>query len=624
MNAFWITFSASIIVLISIASLPLLNNNNNNYLTNLLNWRSSSSCLSEEVADLLVTNGTIYTSDEALPFADSMAIRNGRILRVGNYSSIKKLERTWTQELNLDGKIVVPGFVDSHVHFIPGGLQMARVSLRGVNTKDLFVDKIRKAVANVKQGSWLLGGSWNNDIWGGDLPMASWIDSITPHNPVWLSRMDGHMGLANTVALTLAGISRNNENPNDGAIVRNNEGEPTGLLIDSAMKLVLSHIPEASVDERREALLRASNHALKRGVTTVVDFGRYFPGSSPEYPWEDFSDVYKWADLSGNMMTRVCLFFPMETWSRLVDLMSKSGRVLSQWIYLGGVKAFADGSLGSNSALFREPYVDDPNNYGLQVVDLDDLYNMTLSSDKYGLQVSIHAIGDRANGLILDMYTSLASEKQIRDRRFRIEHAQHLAPGTVARFGEQSVIASVQPDHLLDDADSATKKLGSERAERGSYLFKSLLTNNAQLAFGSDWPVCDFWISSVCVSVSTQFLVKFCYAMWFVAVLFQVADINPLKSIRTSMKRIPPGWEKAWIPSECLCLKDALKAYTISAAHACFLDKYVGSLSPGKYADFVVLSTNSWEDFATEVSTDVEATYIGGSKAYSIRSEDKK
>ncbi|XP_059304732.1 protein LONG AFTER FAR-RED 3 isoform X4 [Lycium ferocissimum] len=528
MNAFWITFSASIIVLISIASLPLLNNNNNNYLTiaDLLNWRSSSSCLSEEVADLLVTNGTIYTSDEALPFADSMAIRNGRILRVGNYSSIKKLERTWTQELNLDGKIVVPGFVDSHVHFIPGGLQMARVSLRGVNTKDLFVDKIRKAVANVKQGSWLLGGSWNNDIWGGDLPMASWIDSITPHNPVWLSRMDGHMGLANTVALTLAGISRNNENPNDGAIVRNNEG-----------------------------------------------------------------DVYKWADLSGNMMTRVCLFFPMETWSRLVDLMSKSGRVLSQWIYLGGVKAFADGSLGSNSALFREPYVDDPNNYGLQVVDLDDLYNMTLSSDKYGLQVSIHAIGDRANGLILDMYTSLASEKQIRDRRFRIEHAQHLAPGTVARFGEQSVIASVQPDHLLDDADSATKKLGSERAERGSYLFKSLLTNNAQLAFGSDWPV---------------------------------ADINPLKSIRTSMKRIPPGWEKAWIPSECLCLKDALKAYTISAAHACFLDKYVGSLSPGKYADFVVLSTNSWEDFATEVSTDVEATYIGGSKAYSIRSEDKK
>ncbi|KAK6781863.1 hypothetical protein RDI58_019659 [Solanum bulbocastanum] len=587
MNALWVVVSASFVLLLSVASIPLLNNNGN-YLTYLLNWRSSS--FLSEVADLLVTNGTIYTSDEALPFADSMAIRNGRILRVGNYSSIKELARTWTKELNLDGKIVVPGFIDSHLHFIPGGLEMARVELRGVNTKDLFVDKIRKAVANVKQGSWLLGGGWNNDIWGGDLPMASWIDSITPHNPVWLTRMDGHMGLANTVALTLAGISCNNENPNGGAIVRNNDGEPTGLLIDSAMKLVLSHIPEATVYERREALTRASNHALKRGVTTVVDFGRYFPGASPDHSWEDFSDVYKWADLSGNMTTRVCLFFPMETWSRLVDLMSKSGHVLSQWIYLGGVKAFADGSLGSNSALFHEPYADDPNNNGLQVVDLDSLYNMTLSSDKFGLQVSIHAIGDRANDLILDMYASLPSGKQIRDRRYRIEHAQHLAPGTVARFGEQSVIASVQPDHLLDDADSATKKLGSERAERGSYLFKSLLTNNAQLAFGSDWPV---------------------------------ADINPLKSIRTSMKRIPPRWEKAWIPSECLCLEDALKAYTISAAHACFLDKYVGSLSPGKYADFVVLSTNSWEDFATEVNADVEATYVGGSKAYSIKPEDK-
>ncbi|XP_075109582.1 protein LONG AFTER FAR-RED 3 isoform X2 [Nicotiana tabacum] len=615
MNTFWVTLSASVIVvLLSIASLPLLNNNAN-YLKYL---RRSSS----EVADLVVTNGTIYTSDDSLPFADSMAISNSRILRVGNYSSIKKLARTLTKELNLHGKIVVPGFIDSHVHFIPGGLQMARVELRGVNTKDLFVEKIRKAVANVKEGSWLLGGGWNNDIWGGDLPMAAWIDSVTPHNPVWLARMDGHMGLANTLALTLAGISRNNENPNGGAIIRNNDGEPTGLLIDSAMKLVLPHIPEASVDERREALLRASSHALKRGVTTVVDFGRYFPGSSPEYPWDDFSDVYRWADLSGNMMTRICLFFPMETWSRLVDLMSKSGRVLSQWIYLGGVKAFADGSLGSNSAFFHEPYADDLNNYGLQVVDLDSLYNMTFSSDKSGLQVSIHAIGDRANDLILDMYASVASDKQIRDRRFRIEHAQHLAPGTVARFGEQSVVASVQPDHLLDDADSASKKLGCERAERGSYLFKSLLTKNAQLAFGSDWPVCDFWISSLYVSVSTRFPVN-SFVMCFFCCLFQVADINPLKSIRTSMKRVPPGWEKAWIPSECLCLKDALNAYTISAAHACFLDKYVGSLSPGKYADFVVLSTNSWEDFATEVFANVEATYVGGFKAYSIRPEDK-
>ncbi|KAK6143252.1 hypothetical protein DH2020_023600 [Rehmannia glutinosa] len=541
---------------------------------------------------------------------------------------------------------------------------MARVQLRGVSRKDHFVNKVKEALSNMQPGSWLLGGGWNNDFWGGELPMASWIDAITPHNPVWLTRMDGHMGLANSLALNVAGISNNTVDPEGGSVVRNSVGdvsnfctvveidfqftlkktevalstsyvtfffshicvsfalekrtknilidslismsslaEPTGLLIDSAMTHVLSCIPEVSVEERREALLRASDHALMRGVTTVVDFGRYFPGASPELSWEDLSDVYRWADLSGKMKIRVCLYFPMETWPRLHELIKQAGRKLSQWIYLGGMKSFADGSLGSNSALFHEPYVDEPSNHGLQVADTDMLYNMTLSSDKAGLQVAIHAIGDRANDLILDLYKSVASKNGVRDRRFRIEHAQHLAPGTAARFGEQEVVASVQsnsemgvqwisphttadlflgnfggiintkgrvlwnaighamywdlsscfteggffleyarpnlclvsgfkdvalgpsPDHLLDDADSATKKLGVGRAHGGSYLFHSLLAGNAQLALGSDWPV---------------------------------ADINPLGSIKTAMKRVPPGWENAWISSECINLNDAL------------------------------------------------------------------
>ncbi|CAA2942827.1 amidohydrolase isoform X1 [Olea europaea subsp. europaea] len=436
----------------------------------------------------------------------------------------------------------------------------------------------------MRQGSWLLGGGWNNDLWGGELPMASWIDDISPYNPVWLTRMDGHMGLANSMALKIAGISKSTEDPGGGAVMRNGGGEPTGLLVDSAMKLVLSCIPEVSIKEKREALLRASNHALMRGVTTVVDFGRYFPGVSTELSWEDLSDVYRWADLSGNMKIRVCLFFPIETWARLYELINEAGRKLSQWIYLGGMKSFADGSLGSSSALLYEPYVDEVQNYGLQVADMDGLYNMTVSSDKSGLQIAVHAIGDRANDLILDMFKFVASKNGIRDRRFRIEHAQHLAPGTVARFGEQEVIASVQPDHLLYDADSAIKKLGRERAQRGSYLFKSLLSGNAQLALGSDWPV---------------------------------VDINPLGSIRTAMKRVPPGWEKAWISSECISLNDALIAYTISAARACFLDEDVGSLSVGKMADFVVLSVDSWDNFAVEGSASIEATYVGGLQAYS-------
>ncbi|QCD85624.1 Metal-dependent hydrolase [Vigna unguiculata] len=543
-------------------------------------WKSQ---LSHPVADLVLRNGVIYTSDDSLPFAESMAVANGRVLRVGNHSFVKELEGYGTQVLDLGGKVVVPGFIDSHVHFIAGGLQMMQVELRGVNKKEEFVRRVKDAAQSSKQGSWILGGGWNNDLWEGDLPAASWIDDITPNNPVWLSRVDGHMGLANSVALKLAGITNLTADPMGGIIVRAANGEPTGVLIDSAVTLITSLIPEDSVDDRREALLRASNLALTRGVTTVVDMGRYYPGFSPELSWDDFSDVYQWANSMSKMKIRVCLFFSMETRSRLVDLINKVGHTLSEWIYIGGVKAFADGSLGSNSALLYEPYVDEPDNYGLQLTEPEALLNMTLESDLYGLQVAIHAIGDKTNDLILDLYSSVASANGMRDRRFRIEHAQQLAAGTPGRFGKQRVIASMQPDQLLDDADSTSKKLGKDRADTESYLFRSLLNNNALVAFGSDWPV---------------------------------VDINPLSGIKTAMKRTPPTWESAWIPSECISLDDAIKAYTISAARASFLDKDLGSLSPGKLADFVILSTDSWQDFAEDADASIEQTYVSGVRAY--------
>ncbi|KAL4563562.1 hypothetical protein LXL04_027605 [Taraxacum kok-saghyz] len=570
-----LVISASLVLLFSLLlSLHLHNNHNDSSWSNRLRWLSSKSPFSSGItADLLVTNGTIYTSDSSLPFADSMAIRDGRILRIGNYSFVQEMSGYGTRELNLEGKVVVPGFIDSHVHLLFGGLQMARVEVRGVKTKKDFIEKVKDAVKNMKEGSWLLGGGWNNDLWGGELPSASWIDEITPHHPVWLSRMDGHMGLANSLALKIAGVTNNMQDP----------VEATGLMIDSAMKVILSCIPEVSVEERRQALDRASRYALMRGVTTVVDFGRYFPGASLDHSWEDFSDVYKWADLSGRMMIRVCLFFPMPTWSRVLDIVQKTGNKLSQWIFIGGVKAFADGSLGSNSALFHEPYADEPWNIGLQVTDLESLSNMTFHSDKYGLQVAIHAIGDKANDLILNMYKSVESTNGKRDRRFRIEHAQHLRPGSVAKFGEQKIIASVQPDHMLDDADSAVKKIGLERAQKGSYLFQSLLTNNALLAFGSDWPV---------------------------------AEINPLNSIKTAVKRTPPGWNKAWNSDECMKLTDALNAHTISAASACFLDDDIGSLSVGKLADFVVVNARTLDELITQETSLVEATYVGGVQAY--------
>lgn len=537
----------------------------------------------DSAADLVVRNATIYTSDPSITFAEAMAVRNGRILRIGSDASVRGLIGHRTHELNLEGKVVLPGFIDSHVHLIFGGLQMGRVNLHGIKRKEDFVMRVKEALKEKLPGDWLLGGGWNNDIWGGELPAASWIDDITRDNPVWFSRMDGHMGLANSLALKLAGISNSSLDPIGGTILKTTNGDPTGLLIDSAMKLVLSVIPETSVHERRDAMIRASKYALMKGVTTMVDMGRYFPGASIDHSWQDFSDVYKWADSSGKMLIRVCLFFPLQTWSRLRDLFRDKGKSLSQWIYVGGVKAFADGSLGSNSALFYEPYEDDPHNYGLQVSDFDWLLNATVASDKSGLQVAVHAIGDKANDMVLDLFNSVKSVNEGGDHRFRIEHAQHLVPEATGRFGVQSVIASVQPDHILDDAISAEKKIGKARAQKGSYLFKSLLLGGAKLAFGSDWPV---------------------------------ADIDPLRSIRTAMTRIVPGQETAWIPIERVGLEDALNAYTIGAAYACFLDGELGSLSPGKYADFIILPSSSWQEFDKNLPSGVSATYVGGLQAY--------
>lgn len=505
------------------------------------------------------------------------------MLHVGSYDSVKELKGRRTYELNLSGNVVLPGFIDSHVHFIDGGLQLARLPLRGVRSKDDFINRVKEAVRGKHRGQWVLGGGWNSDIWGGDFPTAAWLDDISPDNPVWLSRMDGHTGVANSLAMKIAGINKNTNDPVGGTIMRTTEGDPTGLLVDAAMKLVFDVIQEVSIHERREALLRASRHALMRGVTTVVDVGSYFPGTSENQTWKDFSDVYEWAHYMEKMMIRVCLFFPMPTWSRVSDLIHEKGRLLSQWIYLGGVKAFLDGSLGSSSALFYEPYKDDPSNYGLQLIDMDILLNATLESDESGLQVAIHAIGDKANDMLLGMLDKLVNLNGMKDRRFRIEHAQHLAPGAAKRFGKHGAIASVQPDHLLDDANSAGKKIGIERAERSSYLFRSLLAGGAHLAFGSDWPV---------------------------------SDIYPLQAIQTAMSREPPGWEVPWISTERLSLDDSLKAHTISAAYACFLDSVVGSLSEGKYADFVVLPSTSWNEFSNDIPGHVLATYVSGKQAY--------
>ncbi|MCO5575740.1 hypothetical protein L7F22_029543 [Adiantum nelumboides] len=533
------------------------------------------------IADVVFKNATIYTGDPKNTWARAMAVRKGRILEVGSYDNVQARIGPNTRYEDLQGSFIVPGFIDSHVHLISGGLQMLQVKLRDISSQIDFVKQVHLAVEGVEAGQWLLGGGWNNEKWGGELPSASWIDAFTEEIPVWIYRMDGHMGLANSKALELSGIEENITDPEGGSFVRSNDGSLTGILVDSAMKLVVDCIPEPTIQERRDALTRASKLALSNGVTTVVDLGRFFPGSPTTKVWDDFHDVYKWADQTGSLLIRLCIFFPLKTWSDVYMQVNQTGKRLSQNLMLGGLKAFEDGSLGSGTALFNEPYADDPSNFGLEIANPEALMDDVLEADRKGLQIAIHAIGDAANDRVIALYQAVNRSNGQRDRRLRVEHAQHLSQNAVEMFGAAGIIASMQPQHLLDDAIFAYKKLGEERALKESYLFRSLLTRNTTLAFGSDWPV---------------------------------VHLNPLQGILAATKRKPPGWKDSWIPAECIDVEAALQGYTLAAAYASFMDDEIGSLSQGKYADFAVLSGDVFHD---DGEVTVLATYKGGIQVFS-------
>ncbi|KAH7331977.1 hypothetical protein KP509_20G061700 [Ceratopteris richardii] len=526
----------------------------------LLLRRSSFS--QEGMADVIFKNATFYTGDPRRPWVDAIAVQKGRILELGALDVVEKKIGPHTCYEDLNGGFIVPGFVESHAHVISGGLQMLQVNFQDVSTQNEFIEKVKIAAREKQSGQWLLGGGWNNERWGGELPRASWIDVYTQDIPVWIYRMDGHMGLANSKALQILGIIGNISDPEGGKLVRSKDGE------------------------RRDALVRASKLALSNGITTVVDFGRFFPGSPTTDVWDDFHNVYKWMDKKGSLPLRFSIFFPLETWSDVYTQIRLTGQRLSQNLKIGGLKAFADGSLGSGTAFFNEPYADDPSNYGLEILNTESVMNDVLQADKMGLQIAIHAIGDGANDRILALYQSINKSNGQRDRRLRIEHAQHLSQNALDIFSSEQIIASMQPEHLLDDANFASKKLGEERASRISYLFKSLLMKNVTLAFGSDWPV---------------------------------AHLNPLKGIIAATERRPPGSSLPWIPSECIEVHDALRGYTLAAAYAAFLENEIGSLTQGKFADFAVLSEDIFHAHA-EVS--VLATYKGGIKVFSKETTD--
>ena len=503
-------------------------------------------------ADLIVVNASVHTMDADHPMAEAVAVRANRIVAVGTTAEVRALSDKRTRVIDAGGRLVVPGFNDSHVHFINSGFRLSGVDLRSADTPAEFGDRIRAFAEKLPKGRWIVGGDWDHERWAGaPLPTRELIDSYTPDTPVFVRRLDGHMGLANSYALKLGGVTKDTPDPPGGLIVRDARGEPTGVLKDAAMVFVTRKIPPSSFSELMEGARAATDHAAKLGVTSVQDMSA-----------GDDVGVYQELLKRGELKTRIYAVSSLPRYDRLAatGIRAPFG---SDMIRIGGLKGFADGSLGSTTAYFFEPYNDAPNTRGLASDEMARdgvMIERVRKADKAGLQVMIHAIGDRANDQILGIYEQVAKENGERDRRFRIEHAQHLRLADIARFRSGHVIASMQPYHCADDGRWAEKRIGPERA-KGTYAFRTLIDSGVVLAFGSDW---------------------------------SVAPLDPIQGIaaavtrRTLDGRHPGGW----VPEQKITVEEAVRAYTFGSAYAEFQDKIKGTISVGKLADLVVLSHN--------------------------------
>jgi predicted amidohydrolase YtcJ len=424
-------------------------------------------------------------------------------------------------------------------------MNLASVQLRDARTPEEFISRIKGFAATVQPGTWITGGDWDHQNWGGELPQSAWIDSVTPDNPVWINRLDGHMALANGAAMRAAKVPATGGDVAGGTITRDPAGHPSGIFKDNAQELIDRVVPDPTPTMLDRALDAAMTYVAERGVTSVDHMGT----------WSDLA-VFERARKSGKLRTRIYAAVPLSTWARLRDTIAARGTG-DPWLRIGGLKGFVDGSLGSHTAAMMQPFTDAPGDSGLLVNTPEDLYRWTSNADKSKLHVIVHAIGDRAINLQLGIFERVERENGQRDRRFRIEHAQHIAPSDISRFAKLGVIPSMQPYHAIDDGRWAEKVIGAERAKT-TYAFRSLRDAGATLAFGSDW---------------------------FVAPATPLEGIYAAVTRRTLDDKHPEGW----VPEQKIGVEDALRAYTTGGAYASFAEHEKGSLTPGKLADVVVI-----------------------------------
>lgn len=527
-------------------------------------------------ADLVITNAKVHTMNPAQKQARSIAVLGNRIIAVGSDAETRPLIGAKTRVIDAKGKVIIPGFNDAHVHFLETGVQLSSVDLRDARTPQEFVERIRKFAAKLPKGRWILGGKWDHENWTpNNLPTAAMIDAVTPDNPVFIDRLDGHMALANSLAMRLAKIDRDVKDVAGGEIVRDASGNPTGVFKDAAMGYIGRVIPEPSFEERLEAAQAATDHAASLGVTSVQDMSAG-------------TDVGVYQELlrRGTLKTRVYGCSPLSAYTRWQNTGVRYA-FGDAMLRVGCLKGYADGSLGSTTAWFFEPYLDAPTSTGLASDEIPKTPEYVLGADKAGLQIRIHAIGDKANATVLDIFDKTTQANGQRDRRFTIEHAQHLRQEDIRRFGSQKVVASMQPFHIIDDGRWAWKRLDEKRL-KGTYAFRTLLDSGAVLAFGSDSPV---------------------------------APLNPLFGVyaavtrRTLDEKNPGGW----IPEQKISVDETLRAFTWGSAYAEFQENVKGTIEPGKLADLVMLSDDIFTIDPVKIrDVKIHLTIVDGRVVYQL------
>lgn len=530
----------------------------------------------QRAVSLLLINGKVFTADARGTIVQAVAIDGERIVAVGSTAEITRRFRA-ARTIDLQGKLATPGFNDAHIHFLSGGLSLLRVDLNGARTLDEAKRRIARRVAELPPGAWVLGRGWDHTLWGGQWPTRQDLDEVAPNNPVLLQRVDGHVSWANTLALRRAGVSRQTPDPPGGEILRDAQGEPTGILKETAAGLVARIVPEPSREEKMQALRRALEEAKRYGITSIQDNSGY-----------ETTKLYRELLRQDQLTVRVA------EWQNFEDSVSELQRQRVEFASFGddprrlkltALKGYVDGTLGSRTAAMLAPYADDPHNSGLPRRSPEELTRMVVERARAGFQIALHAIGDRANRMALEAFEAASKVSAGKQRRHRIEHAQVIAPSDFARFRDLGVIASMQPSHAISDKRWAQARLGEYRV-LGAYAWHLMRSFKVRVPFGTDWPV---------------------------------EPINPYLGLYAAVTRQSPDGDPpgGWWPQERLSIQEAIRCYTAEAAYASFEENEKGVIGPGMLADLVVHSRDLLTIEPEEIlRTETVMTIFGGRIIY--------